>query len=440
MEKSSGIKKAISFFLRFLRVVLVLALAVFLAKWLISLKAEPEKKEIVRKPPSVKVMVVKPVSKIMTVDAYGTVKPRKLVKIAVEVPGRIDHIHPSFIEGGVIEKGALLVRIDQRSYKLDRQAAQVRIRQAKTDIESLEQDIENLKNDIVLSKANVDLAKKELERIKALNKSQFASKNSLDKVEQQYLQARIQLQNISNRLSLTDTLMEQKNAAFAMAKVDFQKADLAFSKTQIKADFNGFVLDKFAEVGEYVSPGQVIGSIYQKDCLDVDVRIPLEKMKWIESFFENGKTPDAKVMLANFDSMKSCSWDAKVARIKAKIDEKTRTLPMTLEIMKPDVKLKNMFDLKPGTFVKCSIAGESYENIFILPRYLLKRGNTLFTVNNNHLRMKKVSVLRKFEDEIYINGGLAPGDKIIFSPLPGALEGMELNIKLVELDIKLNGK
>ena len=430
MEKLSGRKKITSFFFRFLRVVVVLVVAIALAKLLISLKEEPEKKEIIKTPPSVKVMVATPVSKVMTLDAYGTVKPRKLVKIAVEVPGRIDYIHPSFIEGGVIEKGQVLVRIDQRSYQLDRQTGQVRIRQAKTDIESLKQDIENLEKDIELSRANVALAKKELKRIKALSKNQFASKNSLDKAEQQYLQTKIALQNISNRLSLTDTLMEQKNAMLAMAKVDFQKADLAFNKTQIKAGFHGFVLDKFAEKGEYVNPGQALGSIYEKDSLDVDVRIPLEKMKWIESFFKNGKTPDAKVVVANFDSIKSYEWDARVVRIKAKIDEKTRTLPMTLEILNPDVKIKDIFDLKPGTFVKCSIIGETFENIFVLPRHLLKRDNILFTINGHHLKMKKVDVLRKFEDEIYINGGLTAGDKIIFSPLPGAIEGMELNIKL----------
>jgi len=430
MEKSSGVKKVTSFFLRFLRVVVVLVIAIALAKLLISLKKEPEKKEIVKTPPSVKVMVAMPVSKVMTVDAYGTVKPRKLVKIAVEVPGRIDYIHPSFIEGGVIAKGEILIGIDQRSYKLDRQTGQVRIRQAKTAIESLKQDIKNLRNDILLSKANVNLTQKELKRITALSENQYASKNSLDKAEQQYLQAKIALQNINNRLSLTDTLMEQKTAALSMAQVDLQKADLALNKTQIRSGFNGFVLDKFAEKGEFVNPGQALGSIYQKDSLDVDVRIPLEKMKWIGASFENGKTPDAKVMVANFEGMKSFVWNAKVVRVKAKIDEKTRTLPMTLEILTPDVKIKNIFDLKPGTFVKCSIVGERYENIFVLPRYLLKRDDILFTVNDNHLKMKKVNVLRKFEDEIYINKGLAPGDKIIFSPLPGAIEGMELTIKL----------
>ncbi|MCP3874059.1 MAG: HlyD family efflux transporter periplasmic adaptor subunit [Desulfobacteraceae bacterium] len=428
MENSSN-KKSLGFFLfRVLRVIIVLGVAVGVAQLLISLKKEPEKKEIVKTHPSVKVIIANPVSKIMTVEAYGTVKPRRLVKIAVEVPGRIEYIHPSFIEGGKIKKGNVLVRLDQRSYKLDRQTSQVRIRQAKTDIDNLNQDIENLKNDIELSKANVELTQKEFKRIKKLTENQFASKNSLDKAEQQYLQAKIALQNIENRLSMTDTYMDQKNAALAMAQVDFDKADLALKKTQIRSKFNGFVLDKLAEKGEYINPGQILGSIYQEEGLDVDVRIPLEKMKWIEAFFENGITPKAKVMVANLDSVKSYSWDAKVARIKAKIDEKTRTLPMTLEILNSDKKIKGIFDLKPGTFVKCNIIGETYKNIFVLPRYLLKHGEVLFIANDNHLKMKKVNVFRKFEEEIYINAGLNPGDKIISSPLPGALEGMELTI------------
>lgn len=429
VENKSGTGKLGSFFFKFFRVIVVLVVAVAIARMFISLKEKPEKKEIIKTPPSVKVMTIKPTLKVMTVGAFGTVKPRKLVKIAVEVPGRIDYIHPSFIEGGEIVNGDLLIRIDQRSYMLDRQAGDVRIRQAKTDIETLKTDIENLKKDVELSLANVALAQKELKRIKALSENQFASKNTLDKAEQQYLQAKIGLQTIHNRLSLTTTMMAQKRAALAMARVDFEKADLAFQKTEIKSPFDGFVLDKFAEQGEYVNPGQALGALYQKDSLDVDVRIPLEKMKWIESFFEDGKTPEAVVTVANFDSDSSHVWQAKVARVKAKIDEKTRTLPMTLEIMTPTVKIKGIFDLKPGTFVKCSIIGDTYDNIFVLPRHLLKRGNILFTVNDSHLKMTKVNVLRKFEDEVFIDGGLKPGDKVISSPLPGALAGMEITIK-----------
>jgi RND family efflux transporter MFP subunit len=429
METSSDTQKSLPVILRILRFLVVILIGVGVAAGLILSKKKPEQQNVIKTPPSVRAIVVSPESKVMEVEAFGTVKPRTLVKIAAEVPGKIEYIHPSFIEGGRINKDDLLIRIDQRSYKLDRQSAEVKVRQARTDIESLTQDIENLKNDIKLSESNASLAQKEFKRISALSENQFASKTMLDRAEQQYLQAKIALQNISNRLVMTRPMMEQKEASLSMAKLNFQKADLAYNKTRIVSPFDGWVLKKMLEAGEYVNPGQIIGSIYEKDSLDVDISIPLEMMKWVNPVMENGQTPEAQISIASSEGIITHTWQAKVARFKANIDEKTRTLPMTLEINLAGKKQNGVFDLRPGAFVKCSIQGVIHDNIFVVPRHLLKTGDILFTINDSHLKMKKVSVLRKFEEEVFINDGLNPGDKIISSPLPGALEGMMLTIK-----------
>jgi multidrug efflux pump subunit AcrA (membrane-fusion protein) len=166
----------------------------------------------------------------------------------------------------------------------------------------------------------------------------------------------------------------------------------------------------------------------------VEVKIPLEQMRWIQTIFDNGRRPTARVRIANFDDPEKREWEATVARVKARVDDRTRTLPMTLEITAKDPDEMNMdrvplFDLKPGTFVGCTILGETYDNIFVVPRHLLKPGDVLYLVTESRLEMRKVRVLRKFEEQVYINGGLGNGDKIIESPVPGAIEGMELIIK-----------
>jgi len=417
-----------SIIFRLFRVVIVLAIAVALAFALVSLKKKPEKNEIIKTPPSVNIIVANTVSKEMTVEAFGTVKPRKSVKISVEVPGRIVTLHPSFIEGGIIQKGDLLIQIDPQSYQLEKSSGQVRINQAQTDIDNFKQEIINLTQDIILSKANLDLAKKELGRVKTLTQNKYASINSLDRTEQQYLQAKMQLQTLENRLLLTDTAMDAKQASLSMARVDFQKTDLALKRTQIRSSFDGLVLEKKAEIGEYVNPGQTLGVIYQRGKMDVDVRIPIEKTQWLNGFFDGDNLPAAQVMMANSSGGDVRVWKGRVARLKAKIDEQTRTLPLTIEIMSDDISTGSVFGLKPGSFVKCAIVGETIKNIFVVPRYLLKQGDILFTVDDKRLKMKRVNILRKFEDEIYIDGGLVSGDKIISSPLPGALNGMELSI------------
>ncbi len=438
MEKPSRLRVT-SFLFRFVRVFIVLGIACALAFWLYAIRSKPEKKPLVRIPPSVRIFEAHSRSEVMTVEAYGTVRPRKLVKIAVEVPGRVEYLNPAFLEGGFVGNKAVLIQIDPRSYRLGKEAAIVRVNQAKTDIDSLNQDIKNLKNDIELARANVALAQKELNRIRALSKNQFASKTSLDKAEQQHLGARIQLQAIQNRLLLTPSMMAQKQSVLAMANVEHDKAALALERTRILCGFDGFVLDKQAEVGEYVNSGQTLGAVYEKDALDVEVRIPLEKMKWIQTLFSEGRMPAARVSIANFDDPGKKVWEARVVRIKARIDEKTRTLPMTLEIQtnltdgwgdsfQSRGAQTQLFDLKPGAFVKCKIIGEVHENIFVLPRHLLKSGDKLYIVTDSHLEMRPITVLRKFEEVVYINGGLNNGDKIIFSPLPGAIDGMQLTI------------
>lgn len=413
---------------RAVRVILVLVVAVALARFLISLKKEPEKKEITKTPPSVNIIVATPISKQMTVEAFGTVKPRKSVKIAVEVPGRIVSLHSSFIEGGMIQKGELLATIDPQTYTLEKSAALVRIDQARTDIENFKQEIENLKTDISLSTASLKLAQKELDRVKSLTQSKYASKNSLDRTEQQVLQARMALQALENRLRLSDTVMETKKAALAMARVDFSKADLALKRTRIKADFNGFVIEKNAETGEYINPGQALGIMYEKNKFDVDIRIPIEKVGWLKALLKRQTVPKVSIVMANANGKENLEWEGQLARIKANIDEQTRTLPLTIEISDANKDNYMGFDLKPGAFVKCKIIGEMIHGIYELPRHLVKQGDLVYTVVDNKLKFKKINVLRKYEESVYIDNGLSNGDKIISSPLPGALEEMALTV------------
>ncbi|MCF8091129.1 MAG: efflux RND transporter periplasmic adaptor subunit [Desulfotignum sp.] len=430
MSPGSRIKKVAAFMFRFLRVALVLGVAWACAFWLYENRTTPEKKPRQVPVPMVRVISLTPESKVMTVTAFGTVTPRREVKISPEIPGRINRLHPGFAAGGEFKKNDLLVGIDPEPFRLDLLAAQVRISQAQADIRSLEQEIKNLEKDKELYQAALALAKKELDRVKNLSARDFASKNSLDSTEQQVLSARIQHQAVISRLAMTTPLMAQKQAALAMARVDAQKADLALQKTQILADFDGFVLVRSARTGEYVTPGQVLAVIYEKGALDVDVKIPMEEMKWIRLDPAGGYLPEARMTLANMDAVADQAWEAAVARVHAEVDEQTRTLPLTLEIQGP---LENDqspgMELKPGSFVMCRIFGRQKDDLFTVPRHLLKPKDRLFLATDGHLEIRPVRVLRKVQDVVYIDAGLDPGDQIITTPVPGAVEGMALDIR-----------
>ena len=383
-----------------------------------------EKKSV----PLAEVIVANPQSIIMQVEAFGTVKPRKSVKIIAEVSGRIDYINPLFVEGGFLEKGALIFKIDSRTYKLNRDASAVNIRQAKADITKLEQEITNYKGDLELAKLNQKLSTQEFNRISKLAEQKYATKAQLDSTEMAKLQATMKVQDIENRLALTDSVMEQKQSVLKMARVELEKANLALEKTRIRASFAGYVMDKFVEEGEYVGTAQSLGNIYLKSKLDVEVSIPLEKMKWLDGIIKSGSLPEVSILKAGSAGSDSNVWQGKVVRIKANIDEKTRTLPMTIEIEDSDQNNDYLNKLRPGTFVKCNIKGDKYEDIFILPRYILKQ-TTLFLVENEELQSRNVKILRKFEEKVYVQSGLKKGDKILSTSIPGATQGMKVKVK-----------
>jgi len=417
-----------SFLFRLIRVAVVLLLAAGVALWLFFSREKPQKKETAHTPPTVLCVPAVWGSSDMTVEAFGTVIPRNSVKLAMEIAGRIDYIHPDFREGARINKGEILLRIDQRTLVLNERNARVQVDQARADIRLLKQETLNLKADAGLARSNLELASKELERIRALAQNQFASKTTLDKAEQQYLSAKNQLQKITNAQKLVPSRMALKKSALALAQAALETARLMLEKSEIKTDFYGFVMTKQVQAGEYVNPGQVLGVIYEKDALDVDIHIPLEELQWLGSVFEDGGRPQVNLTIANLDDGRSLVWPGHVVRIKAAVDEKTRTMPMTVEIGTLDVK-DPLLLLRPGIFVKCRVKGEQKEDVFKVPRTLMRSPETLYLAREDHLVIKKVKVIRWFEEDVYITGGLAPGDLIIESPLPGALDGMPITVK-----------
>ena len=417
--------------IRFVRVVVVLAAAGALGFWLFSIRETPDRQPVEQLPPGVRVIEVHPETRQMVVEAFGTVTPRNRVQVAAETAGRIERMHPAFREGGKIDKDQAIIDIDRRAAILDRAAAQARVARAAAEVDYQTRDMENLSSDLALAESNMALALKEVERLQALNQREFASKTSLDKARQQYLAAKIQVQTTRNRLALAGPLMAQKQASLALARNDVEKVDLVLEKSRISAPFTGFVLSRRVEQGDYVNPGQILGSVYRANALDVDVSIPLDQLKWIRPLFDSGQQPEARVQIANAASEDTRVWPARVARIKAEIDDQTRTLPMTLEILPdkgPDTG-NPLTTLKPGAFVRCRIDGKRFDDVYVLPRHLLLTGNRVYVVKDGRLEIRPVSVLRKFNDQVFVESGLMSGDHIVSSPLPGAYDGMAVTLR-----------
>jgi len=422
------------FMFKSLRVVIVISAAFIIAGLLFILRPKAQRQVPAEKGRLVETMTVKAENINMTIEAYGTVKAREALKLVAEVRGRIVKIDSSFKEGSFVKKGTALIKIDPRTYRLEVERRRVQVSQAGAELMRLEQEVNNLKASIKIAKSDASLAQNEFTRLEKLIDKNVIAQTTVDKAEQRYLSSLERLQGLENQMALTGPLKDQYEAQRDMAKVSLKQAKLDLERSTIVAHTDSWVLEKGIEEGQYVNAGQYLGSIYRDRALDIEVRIPVKDLKWFPPDMSTESMPEVKIILGREDS--SLFWKGHVARIKAQMDERTRTLPIVVEVDEDKEAEKNPGNhsigsvfLRPGTFVTVMIKGRKVEKAFLLPRHVVHTGDVVYTVKDNKLKIQPVSIMRSFKESVFIDKGLKTGDLVITTPLSGAADGMLVRIK-----------
>jgi RND family efflux transporter MFP subunit len=346
-----------------------------------------------------------------------------------QVRGQIVDIYQSFKEGGFVKKGTRLIQIDPRTYSLEVKRRKVQIIQSEAELKRLKQEVVNLKSRIKIANSDVALVKNEYLRLKKLIDRKVIAQSQLDKAEQAYLASRERRQAIKNQLALIGPQREQLIAAREMAEVMYQQADLDLERSSIVAAFDGWVLEKAIEVGQHVNVGQQLGSIYKAGELDIEVRIPTKEFKWLPAGMGNNSSIAADVIFRNTGDEQV--WQGRVARVKARMDERTRTLPVVIEVDEAATAGQSVsgFRLRPGMFVTIKIKGKEVNRAYVLPRYVVYPGDVVYTLKDDQLKIKEVGILRSYKDSVIVNEGLSEDDQIISTPLSGAVDGMSVRVK-----------
>jgi len=411
------------------RVIIVLAVALSVAFLLITLRPQAERRVLSEPGQLVEVLPVKADDVNMIIETYGTVKPREALDLVAEVRGQIVDIDATFKEGRFFEKGTQLITIDPRTYQLEVERRKVQIDQAEAELKRLYQEVRNLEASIKIATSDVSLAKAEFYRLKSLIDKNVIAQTTLDKAEQRYLASLERLQGLKNQMALTGPIKKQLEAQQKMARILFRQAELDLERTGIDAPFAGWVLEKHVEKGQHVNAGQFIGRVYSAGALDVEVRMPVKELKWLPQDLEQSTKPEAEIIFESADTVSV--WKGSVIRMKAQMDEKTRTLPLVVEVNDRAASIGNQSHmyLKPGMFVTVKIKGRKIKHAFALPRYVVHEGDVVYIVKDGRLEIRPVNVLRRFKKMIFIDRGLEDGERVIKTPVSGATDKMLVRLK-----------
>lgn len=417
---------------RFIRVVVVIIVSVAVAAVLIAVRPRAQRRPLQQVGQLVETFAPARTTVAMPVDAFGTVRPSEQVRLVSQVRGTVVALAPSFVDGGPIAAGAELLTIDPRDYQLEVDRLSVQIRQARAELDIIQQRAFNLEALLAISRANVSLAQTDYQRLEELADLKVSSQTQRDQAHQRYLTARERHQSLQNELALIPMARNQAEAALEKAEVLHSQALLNLDRTRILAPFDGRVVEKNVEVGDQVTAGGYLGTVYRQGALEVDVRIPMEDVHWLKD--DAGVIPSLAAEVHISGHPDAGRWAARILRTQAAVDAKTRTLPLILAIdgRPPEAAggaSTRRLDLLPGMFVSVRILGRQVPGVMALPRYAVHEGDRVYLADGDRLSIRPVAVMRQYGDTVYVAGGIGPSDRVIRTPLVGAVDGMPIRTK-----------
>ena len=412
---------------------------------LIGLRNPPPRQIVDNPGPVVRVVKVEPRDVPLSVAGFGTVRAKHVWSVAPEVSGTVVELSPQLRAGLHVKRGDLLFEIDPRSFRLAVQRIQARLIQHEKEIAVLWQQRKNHLETLELARQNLSIAEEDLRRDEALERKGTISPRERDRRRQARNEALRTVQSVENQLALNGPRVDQAEAAIEVARAELAEAELRLSKTRLLAPADGQFMHTTLDLGEFVSAGREVASLYGTDAVEIPIAVPMDELRWLPTLSPDHFSPAADSVPAPNDLLPAATvhwqggqrdyaWHGKVVRWEAGLDVRTRTLTLVVEVPKPwdSFRPGKHPALQPGMFCRVEISAGSQPNAVVIPRTALHDGNSVYLVTDGRLAHRQVQVLRFLRDQAILSAGLQSGDQLVVSPLSAPVIGMKLRALEVE--------
>jgi RND family efflux transporter MFP subunit len=321
------------------------------------------------------------------VIGQGTVTPLRQISLVPQVTGKVIEVSESLVNGGVFSKGDVLICIDPADYE----AA------------------------VTLAKAKVKDSESALRLA--------AEESAAAREEWRLLYGDDKAKKIPSLVAKRPQLAAAR-AALDASRASLEQAELNLERTQIKAPFNGRVASESVDIGQYVSPGQSLATLYSTDAAEVVLPLADEDLFWFNvPGFTPGDGDGSQAIVQATVAGRPLTWQGRVVRSAGMVDEKTRTIDVVVRVEKPYEKKP---PLAAGLFVRVEIQGKALNGATVLPRTSLHDGNVVWVVADGKLIFRKVKVARIEGDRVVIESGLEEGEQVVTTPLRTVTDGMKV--------------
>jgi RND family efflux transporter MFP subunit len=333
----------------------------------------------------------------VVIEAMGTVVPAREMTLKSQVSGEVIHLHPEFVEGGLLRAGDELLRIDPVDYELA--------------IQQKQSQLANAVYGLKVEEGYQDVARREWE---LLGSGGDAKPSDVE-------------------LALRKPHLRKARADLGAAEAELAQARLDLARTRIQAPFNAVVRSRDVAIGSQVTPQDALAELVGTDAYWIQASLPVERLGWID-VPRRSEEQGARVSIHYGGGhwtrsgritklLSDLEPGGRMARILIEVDD-----PLDLAEDPSEQRLSRP-PLLIGEYVQMEVQGAEVSDVFRIPRTALKDGDHVWIAEpGGTLAIRKVDPVWRGGDVVLVAEGLSEGDRLIVTGLPAPVAGMPVRV------------
>ena len=418
-----------------------IALGVAAVLWAVNARQGPQRIPPEERTASVRTVPAAAVDAVPRALGYGNVKPGKVWEAVAEVSGTVIFRHPELQRGAILPAGTELLRIDPADYRLAVAQIEANIRAVEAQIAVLEARAVNTRRSLAIEERSVALGRTQLERTRELLQRGAVSQSEADREERSVLAGEQVVQNLRNAATLLPAERAVQEAARDQLRAQLETARRNLSRTTIAAPFTCRIAAVNVELAQFAAKGQILVEADSLDVAEVIAQVPIGRaLTLLPPGFELphqdpgaamprlSEIVDIQAVVRLRTGDVSIEWPARFSRMSDTVDPRTRTAGVIVAVDQPyrRVAAGQRPPLVKNMYVEVELRGPPRLGAVVIPRAALRGSQVYVAGSDERLHFREVQVDFVQTNFVVLRSGLAPGERVVISDLPFAVEGMRL--------------
>jgi membrane fusion protein (multidrug efflux system) len=363
---------------------------------------------------SVNVVAVTPERIEPQLTAFGELNSTNTFALRALTSGTVLELSPNFVDGGRVQTGELLVKIDPRDAQSSRDRIDADLRDAEAELRDADRALILERDELTAAAEQATLRQQALTRQRDLAARGVGTAAAVENAELALSGANQAVLSRRQAEAQAQARLDQAATRLDRARLNLADADRALNDTEITAPFSGTLSDVTISQGLRVTANERLGELIDKDNLEVAFR--LSTAQYARLTGDDGNLMSAPVVVELEAQGLSLTAQGQITRESASVGEgQTGRLLFA--------RLENASGLRAGDFVTIRVTEPALRGVALVPATAIGANDSALMLDaENRLSEVPVDVLRRQGNDVIIRAPALYGQSIVAerSPLLGA--------------------